>query len=413
MMKYKLLSSVYYQNLNDYQKLYTERFGSESAYLIPDISIHNHPAFFIMLPEFSKTIEDIYHCNVEINQEFRHIPKKAIEKFSNESLVDEIIITNNIEGVHSSRKDINKIIYETSKKIRPFEGLVKKYQLLLNHKNINLNSCEDIRSLYDDIVLNEIEDDSRPDGQIFRKEFVSVYTVTDKEKHRGTYPESKIISEITALLNFMNSDDDIARLIKIAIFHYVFGYIHPFYDGNGRTNRIISSYYINKAVGSTFTGLSLAYTIQENKKEYYKAFDNCNNPKCKGDLTPFVDMFLNIIKKSSENIHSKIISASQKLSHYKNSLEIFSLIKGLTDLQTDCLFLLVQNQLFRSEGLPTKEMAEYLKKSENTTRNVLKSLFSLDFVEIEMHTIGNKNFYNINLDVLDTAFENIFRGDDQ
>ena len=40
--------------------------------------------------------------------------------------------------------------------------------------------------------------------------------------------------------------DNINSIIRISIFHYLYSYVHPFYDGNGRINRLISSYYISK-----------------------------------------------------------------------------------------------------------------------------------------------------------------------
>ena len=53
--------------------------------------------------------------------------------------------------------------------------------------------------------------------------------------------ESKIIETMNQALTLLN-DEDIDVLIRSAIFHFVFGFIHPFYNGNGRMARFISSY---------------------------------------------------------------------------------------------------------------------------------------------------------------------------
>ena len=50
---------------------------------------------------------------------------------------------------------------------------------------------------------------------------------------------------MTKGLNILNNDE-YDYMIRIAVFHYIFGYIHPFYDGNGRTSRFISSYLLSK-----------------------------------------------------------------------------------------------------------------------------------------------------------------------
>ena len=61
------------------------------------------------------------------------------------------------------------------------------------------------------------------------------------------------------------NNDDINFLIRIAVFHYAFGYIHPFYDGNGRTSRFISSYLLSQRL-EDLVSFRLSYTIKLNIK---------------------------------------------------------------------------------------------------------------------------------------------------
>ena len=39
---------------------------------------------------------------------------------------------------------------------------------------------------------------------------------------------------------------DFPLFVRLGLFHYFFAYIHPFYDGNGRTDRFITSYFLKK-----------------------------------------------------------------------------------------------------------------------------------------------------------------------
>lgn len=84
------------------------------------------------------------------------------------------------------------------------------------------------------------------------------------------------MNKALAILN----DKSIECVFRISIFHYLFGYIHPFYDGNGRTSRFISSYLLSKEFESII-GYRMSYSIKENINDYYKAFKVCNDPKNK------------------------------------------------------------------------------------------------------------------------------------
>ncbi|WP_366520018.1 Fic family protein [Paenibacillus xylanexedens] len=62
-------------------------------------------------------------------------------------------------------------------------------------------------------------------------------------------PEKDIVVAMGKLLNFMNNHEDIPLMIRVAISHYFYGYVHPFYDGNGRSSRFISSLISNRCSG--------------------------------------------------------------------------------------------------------------------------------------------------------------------
>ncbi len=64
--------------------------------------------------------------------------------------------------------------------------------------------------------------------RFFRKGPVSVYSETQKLKHQGTTPpEKNIIISMEHALYTLN-DEQLPELVRIAIFHYYMGYIHPF-----------------------------------------------------------------------------------------------------------------------------------------------------------------------------------------
>lgn len=395
-MEYELLSKIFYKKPTEYESIYDARFNSEASIKLP-IKIHENVGFIFNTNEITKLLVKIYKTINKINLLRTHLPNIAINSYIIKSLKDEIALTNEIEGVRSTRKEIEDAIdsIKNDKNAR-FKGLVDKYFKLISNEIIPLNNCEDIRTIYDALVLPEIEKENLPDGILFRKEPVQEVSATQKEKHRGIMPESKIIESLDLCLDFLKNDD-IDSLIKISAFHYLFGYIHPFYDGNGRTSRFISSYLIKNEL-DVLLALKLSYTVKNNINKYYKAFDICNDRKNKGDITFFVVTFLELLSQASDDLYTKIADLNDQLNYYNNIINTLVNEKVLNDKQAKCIFILCQNRLFDDTYMNMNTLTELLEKSDTTTRKILKSL------ELKNLLVKSKNknqyLYSANLDSL-------------
>ncbi|WP_270779165.1 Fic family protein [Holdemanella biformis] len=395
-MEYELLSKIFYKKPTEYESIYDARFNSEASIKLP-IKIHENVGFIFNTNEITKLLVKIYKTINKINLLRTHLPNIAINSYIIKSLKDEIALTNEIEGVRSTRKEIEDAIdsIKNDKSAR-FKGLVDKYFKLISNEIIPLNNCEDIRTIYDALVLPEIEKENLPDGILFRKEPVQVVSATQKEKHRGIMPESKIIESLDLCLDFLKNDD-IDSLIKISAFHYLFGYIHPFYDGNGRTSRFISSYLIKNEL-DILLALKLSYTVKNNINKYYKAFDVCNDRKNKGDITFFVVTFLELLSQASDDLYTKIADLNDQLNYYNNIINMLVNEKVLNDKQAKCIFILCQNRLFDDTYMNMNTLTELLEKSDTTTRKILKSLESKNLLVKSRNK--NQYLYSANLDSL-------------
>ena len=86
-----------------------------------------------------------------------------------------------------------------------------------------------------------------------------------------TPPEGSdvILEKLKNLEEFINKQDDIDPLIKMAIIHYQFEAIHPFSDGNGRTGRILNLLYLILNNLLDHPVLFLSKYILDHKDEYY------------------------------------------------------------------------------------------------------------------------------------------------
>lgn len=404
-MNYEPLAKLYYKDKSVYTKIYNERFNNEFSYHLP-FEISGNKAFFIIDYQISRKIEEIYYISRQLDDILNQLPPIAFKYYLNKNLIDEIMLTNDIEGVYSTRKEISQIIEmpdNSTKKVR-LMGLVKKYQKLINGEKIPFSSCNDIRLLFDEIVLNEIEEDGKTDGEIFRTGSVSVCTATDKEKHRGLYPEKKLIDFLNKSLDFLTNENNVGPLVKIAVFHYLFGYAHPFYNGNGRTSRFISSYLLCNILNQSIA-LRISYTIKNDKNKYYKAFDICNDPKNKGDITPFIYSFIDIIKNAAKSSLENLESLKQRLEYYSTIHEnIYNFFEN--DLQSKIVYILIQNALFSSKGVFIEELKHHLECSEATIRKNIKSLIKHGLI-ITTEREKNKMLYELSLDDFEQFAENI------
>ncbi len=302
----------------------------------------------------------------------QELPGMAIAQFAKKCLIDEIKLSCDIEHVYSTRKELSETLESLGKKSDGrFYGLVNKYSLL-SEEDLSLKSCADIRKIYDELVFDEVakaDPDNVPDGLIFRKNSVEVNSSSQKPIHRGVYPEPEIIRTMEQALHIVD-DLSIPALIRISIFHYLFGYIHPFYDGNGRTSRFISSYLLSQEF-DFLIGYRLSYTIKENLTLYYKAFQECNDEKNCGDLTPFIIMFLSIIRDSFSNLLMALKKRSEWLTYYRGKIGEMGPFSEDEDQFFD---IVLQATLFSESGISKKELGEVLEISPSTVNKRLAKL---------------------------------------
>lgn len=399
---YESLYKLFYIDKDLYEQAYNERIKSKNTFFL-DFEIKGNKLFYLEDPELLKKIISIEVMDKKIQELVQFLPKLSINQFSRRCLIDEIIMSNKIERVYSTRREIDDIISEiNTNSNKRFKGLVNKYILLFDKENIKIEEPKDIREIYNELALPEIiEDDpeNAPDGVLFRKESVSVQSETGKIIHNGLAPESKIIEALQKAINLLQNDD-ILPLIRIGIFHYLFGYIHPFYDGNGRTSRFISSYLLTKCL-QPIIGFRISYTIKENLKSYYEAFKICNDPRNKGDITPFLFMFVDIVEESMTQLYNALNNRKNLLIYYSDAIPYF--YKGLDKKYDNIYYQLVQATLFSENGITIKELMVTNELSKSTIISRLNEIKKSEIL-IEKK-IGKSNYYNLDLEKVDQIIE--------
>ncbi len=400
-MPYQLLGKLYYSDAEHYTQIYKSRFESEESVKL-DFFIRGKQAFFLQNAEVLRLAYDIVKIDKKVSHLSMRLPGVAKRQYSQKCLIDEIVLTNKIEGIHSSRKEIDEALDILNQQSQMkggqqrFVGLVNKYLKLTTGEKIPFITCADIRNVYDEMFLDEVIAENphhAPDGNIFRRDSTSVYNEAGKEIHAGVFPESKIIESMEQALAFLQNETE-EKLFRLCIFHYLIEYIHPFYDGNGRLGRFILSYYLSETL-EPLLSYRISETIKENITAYYKAFQHCNDPHNLGDLTPFLIMMLQMIQTALKDLQE---SLEQKLIRWERYEKIAAtFLEGEASELRELYSYLIQAALFSEKGISTSELTEQL-GSYHRWRKLMEQIPSA-LLHIEKK--GKAKYYRMNLDTLD------------
>lgn len=107
-----------------------------------------------------------------------------------------------------------------------------------------------------------------------------------------------LVSEHIHNLFAWHRQAELHPLIKSAVFHYEFEFIHPFADGNGRMGRMWHSLLLGKWK-ELFFWLPIEELIQSRQKEYYDALGAADR---QADSAGFVELMLEIIRDSLKEV---------------------------------------------------------------------------------------------------------------
>lgn len=389
-MAYLDLRKAFHRSAQDPVQLYDQRFNDERTWHL-DTLVAGEPAFVYMAPEIYEALLQAAQIDKEILRLEAALPQRALDSYRNSCLIDEIVLTNEIEGVHSTRREIGEVLERLKQNDRHgrFFGIVQKYALLQTRPSISLRTSSDVRDVYDDLVLREVhaaDPENMPDGTYFRTKMVHVVNEAGIPIHDGLEPESRIIQEMERALVALN-DESREALVRIALFHFLFGYIHPFYDGNGRTNRFISSYFISREY-EPIVGLGISYAVKQEIKKYYRAFSQCEHPLNKGDITPFVIAFSEICVNAMRNLRDALLEKKEQMDIYlhRSAGSIPEPLRSIVES-------LITATLFTFDGITAKELCETERLSRQTLYKRLAELRKLGVLREEK--VGRKIFYKL------------------
>ena len=122
-----------------------------------------------------------------------------------------------------------------------------------------------------------------------------------------------------SLTQWIQENPDLASPIVAAIAHYQFATIHPYYDGNGRTARLLTTYILHLGHYDLKGIYSLEEYYAQNLEDYYKAISigpshNYYLGRAEADITPWVTYFIKGMKVACTNILTQITTPKSAVS---------------------------------------------------------------------------------------------------
>lgn len=153
-------------------------------------------------------------------------------------------------------------------------------------------------------------------------------------------------------------------------------------DGNGRFGRFLLALKLRQILSAP-TALSLSAQVRKQKDKYYKAFVHVENPLNRGEATFFVNDMLAMLLAAQNDLEEQLRVRWRSLRSLEERIDTLKKTeKDLGDYQIATLFMLGQVLLFGPRnGVTLDEVADFLERSKQTVRPVLKSLTDKGLIE--------------------------------
>ena len=194
-------------------------------------------------------------------------------------------------------------------------------------------------------------------------------------------PQDAVLIEklMTDLVDFIHAEDDLDPLLRMAIAHHQFESIHPFYDGNGRTGRILNLLMLQRDDLMNLPVLYLSRYITATKDQYYQLLQSTRESGMWTDWCVYIVKGVAVTAKSEIGLIKNLRQLMQTTKH--------RLRNELPRIYSQELL----NNLFRYPYTKIEFIEKDLGVSRITAAKHLGALVENGFVEKKK--IGRTNFY--------------------
>lgn len=275
-----------------------------------------------------KLTEDTRVAIELLNYEINSLPSPGI--LLDTLSLQEAKVSSNIENIVTTNDDLYKGII--------FDSFTAEAKEVANYKQalftgFNRLKEKGLLSTSDIEVINEPVNTKQKGIRVNLPEFENSYTRIANVNNGVTEvlytpPHGKELLNklLVDMLEYVYDDEmyNTHPLIKIVLAHYQFESIHPFYDGNGRTGRILNILFLCQKGYLSYPVLYASSYIIKNKNDYYKLLQDCRQ---KDDYNPFIEYMLESFSLTAQKTLSIVNNIKKLLEKYKDE-EFIGMLKG-------------------------------------------------------------------------------------
>lgn len=216
----------------------------------------------------------------------------------------EALLSSQIEGTQCTLEDIlNPLIEEnTNRDVSDVVNYIRATEFALERLK-TLPLCNRLIKETHAVLLESVRGQEKNPGEFrYSQNWIGGQGSTLKNARYIPPNPEDMLTAMSDLEKYINSDDTLDPLIQAALIHYQFETTHPFLDGNGRVGRLlITLFLMEKDILST-PALYISYYLKMNRIKYY---DRMTQVRRTGDYEQWISFFLQAFADSAEDaIHT-------------------------------------------------------------------------------------------------------------
>jgi Fic family protein len=322
------------------------------------------------LPSAHRRLAELKGIAATIPNESILINTLALQEAKDSSAIENIITTH--DELYKAQLFEELITNASAKEVNNYaEALKRGFDLVRHNKILTTNHIIEIQQI---LEQNDAGFRRLPGTALINQ-------ATGESVYTPPQNYDTIVRLIDNLVKFINDsiDSDLDPLIKMAIVHHQFESIHPFYDGNGRTGRILNILYLVVHDLLDLPILYLSRYVINNKADYYRLLQKVRDT---GQWEEWIIYILNGVEQTAKETIVLISRMREIMQDYKIRIR-----QELPKMYSQDLL----NNIFRHPYTKIEFVMKELMVSRLTASKYVDQLVEKGFLTKEK--IGRSNFY--------------------